>query len=522
MLLKDVLKLDVFRDSKILAGKDGLNNEVDKVTVLEVTSEEAVKWIKGGELFLTCLYAISHDIDQQIKVFRFLHSRKASGVIIFSIGYFLPEVSMKLIAEADAIGLPLIVMPAEASYEEVLSPLMSTLLDIRNNDLSVALRVQRTMNLMVLRNEGIRALMHLLMDVLRKPIVFFDNENRCIDSSGHKEIPQSFYQIPEGDDSPVMMYDNRCLRYAVIAYSCYYGSIVVFDVDSAEIERLQLILSNAVFPLALANIRKTSILSKNELEVNNFFTNLVNGRFKSIDEMFEHAQMIRVNLHDFHLVMIIQFANARGKDYLREVKHIVSLDNRQNELFPVDNSLVLLLYSGSGQDADERVIKLCRAIQDLLEKKAVAHMGISNFYETAAELENAYRQALQAVKIGKWLYLYKDKGLRGIFFFRDLSAFAMLYQHYDLVRDGTGVRRDIQKLREQDDIHGSRYAETLRTLSLSNDNSGTTANSMYVHKNTLLYRKNKIVELLGHDPFSMPLKFNYQAYFIAEKLLTLE
>jgi purine catabolism regulator len=522
MLMKDVLQLDVFKNSQILAGQKGLDNEVNRVTVMEATSEESFRWYKGGELVLTCFYAISDDIDQQIKIFRFLNSQKVAGVVIFSVGYFLPEVSTMLIAESNAIGLPLVVMPSEATYEEVLSALMSTLLGIRNNDLLLALRVQRTMNLMVLRKENIQALMRFLMDVLRKKIVLMDNENHQIYSDGITEaIPQDFYQIPEGDDSPIMMYKEHCLRYAVVAHNYYYGSIVVLDVGNTEVERLQIVLSNTVLPLTLTNMRKTSMLAKSELEINNFFTNLMEGRFKDVSEMLEQAEQIRINLYDHHVVIVIQIENTPGKEYLKEVKHISLLDHKQNKVFSFNNSLILLPYSETDQNPDKRIIKLCRATQRLFEKRIIAHIGISNFYKTVDEMESAYRQALQAIKIGMWFHRDNSSPER-IYFYGELGVFSILYKYYVPSRDGIGICRDMLRLQKYDNLHGSQYAETLKTLLLSNESTETIASMMNIHKNTLFYRRNKIIQLLGHDPFSMPLKFNYQAYFIAENLLSLK
>jgi DNA-binding PucR family transcriptional regulator len=80
------------------------------------------------------------------------------------------------------------------------------------------------------------------------------------------------------------------------------------------------------------------------------------------------------------------------------------------------------------------------------------------------------------------------------------------------------VQKDLFRLREYDEKHEGHYVETLQNLSIVNENIETIAGAMNIHKNTLLYRRNKIIEILEHDPFSMPLKFNYQAFFMAEKL----
>jgi hypothetical protein len=72
----------------------------------------------------------------------------------------------------------------------------------------------------------------------------------------------------------------------------------------------------------------------------------------------------------------------------------------------------------------------------------------------------------------------------------------MLCDHYSPSREGVGVQKDLAKLREYDEKHEGHYVETLQNLSIVNEN----------------------IEILEHDPFSIPPKFNYQAFFMAEKL----
>ncbi|MDR3122651.1 MAG: PucR family transcriptional regulator ligand-binding domain-containing protein [Treponema sp.] len=523
MLLRDVLKLDVFQDSMLVAGESSLdNNDVQLVTILEVTSDELITWIKGGELWISCLYSVSNDVDQQIHVLRLLRSRNASGLVICGIGYFFQDVSPRLIAEADAIGLPVIIMPPETTFEEILHPVMTALFNSRHYNLSVALQVQRTMNMMALRKEGIHAILHFLMEVLRKEVVFMDNENNlvCGAQDIHGELPRSFYRIPGEHDASNILYENRLLRYAVAADGYYYGSLLVLDVEQSEIEWLELILSNTLLPIILINMRKIRRFSRNELDIKNFFTTLRDGGFKDISDMFEHAERIGISLHGRHMMILIRFENSIGGEMSGEVQKLVSMEHEQNESFAFDNNVILLLASLENQEKDEdRVGKLYYSIASLLRGKTLFRMSASALYEDAAELDNVYNQTLLALAVGEKIFPDRD-----CVFYHDLGVYELLYTKYRLSREGAGVRREIRKLREYDEKHGGRYVDTFQALVIAreNENIETIAKEVHIHKNTLLYRKNKIVELLGHDPFSMPLRFSYHAYFLAEKLGAME
>jgi purine catabolism regulator len=519
LLLRDVLKLDVFQDSMLVAGTNRLdNNDVQSVSIIEVTSDELITWIKGGELWISCLYSIANDVDQQIRILRLLRSRDASGLVICGIGHFFQDISPRLIAEAEAIGLPVIIMPPETTFEEILHPLMSALFNIRYNYLSVALQVQRTMNMMALRKEGIPAILHFLMDVLKKEVAFMDNENNliCDVRDIHGELPRSFYRVPGENDHSNVLYENRRLRYAVMADGYYYGSILVLDVEQAEIEWLELILSNTLLPIILINMRKIKRFSRNELDIKNFFATLRDGGFKDISDMFEHAKRIGISLGGRNMMVLIRFENSIAGEMVREVQKLIAMEHEQNESFAFDDNVILLRASLEDQEQDKnRIKKLHGSLASLLRGKALFHMGVSAPYEDIAELGNAYKQILLTLTVGK--KVFPD---RGCVFYHDLGVYELLYANYRLSREGAGVRGELRKLQEYDEKHGGRYVDTFQALILAreNENIETIAKEIGVHKNTLLYRKNKIIELLSQDPFSMPLRFNYHAYFLAEKL----
>ncbi|GHU93065.1 hypothetical protein FACS189479_03730 [Spirochaetia bacterium] len=521
MLLKDVLTLEEFKGAQVAAGENWLDNDINSVTILEAISDEVIKWIKEGELFFSCLYGVSPNVDQQLHIIRLLYSRKASGLIIFSMTDFLPEIPPQLIQEANTIGLPLILMPPEATYEAALKSL--TLLNIRNNDLSVALQTQRTMSLMVLRKEGIDTLLHFLMDVLRKEIAFLNSESRVTWVSGNirtEELPKCFSRIPENDHSPAIQFEHHCLRYAIIARGDYYGSIIVFDVEKNEIEWLDLLLSNMVLPITLINMQKTAIPSKNhlssrELEINTFFTALLNKQFENIPGMIEQAEQIGISLYGKRILILLQFEKAGERECFNKIESYIAGENSQNELYIFNNSLLLLLFveEAGGENDEFRTRRVCNAMLNRIGKQCAVRIGLSNAYESINELEANYRQARQAIRIGKILYPAQQ-----YIEYQELGIYAMLCDHYSPLREGVGVQKDILRLREYDEKHEGHYVETLQNLSIVNENIETIAGAMNVHKNTLLYRKNKIIEILEHDPFSMPLKFNCQAFFMAEKL----
>ena len=388
LTLREALTLDAFKSAQVLAGSKQLDNIIHSVSVLEITSDEVIKWIKGGELFITSFYAIAHDIEQQLHILRLLCSRRTSGILIFSMGTVMLELSPRLIEEADRLGVPLIVMPSEATYEEAIRALMSVILNTGNQK------------------------------------------------------------------------------------------------------------------------------SSKEFEANRFFTMLLDNKLRDEFEVAQYAERIGVNLYDKHYLAAILLENAAGKDVHKDIRRLVLKDNKRHELLFFENQLVLLLFCTEGCEGTQaRIQKLCQSVCDFPWGNLGYKIGVSSYCGNIAGVGSAYRQALQAVDIGHVISPESK-----VIFYDHLGIYALLYNHYDLDAAGQDVKNGIAKLRAYDDKHGGKHFETLKRLSITDESVEAIAAKLYIHKNTLLYRKNKIIELLGHDPFTMPQKMDYQAYFMAEKL----
>ena len=66
---------------------------------------------------------------------------------------------------------------------------------------------------------------------------------------------------------------------------------------------------------------------------------------------------------------------------------------------------------------------------------------------------------------------------------------------------------------EYDSENGTELFKTLELLIENSANTQRVAQLLYVHKNTVLQRKNKILDLLGFSPFEMPYLLNFLVIF---------
>ena len=62
-MVEDLLRTEECREMKLICGEQGLKNEIKGVTIIE--APDIVKFINGGELLLTGLYAFKSCRDRK-------------------------------------------------------------------------------------------------------------------------------------------------------------------------------------------------------------------------------------------------------------------------------------------------------------------------------------------------------------------------------------------------------------------------------------------------------------------------
>ena len=75
--LRDMLNTQAFQELQVIAGKDGLDNPVRYVGVLE--APDSIDFVKEHEFILTTGYVFSLQTDRMMTMIRQLHEHNAAG-----------------------------------------------------------------------------------------------------------------------------------------------------------------------------------------------------------------------------------------------------------------------------------------------------------------------------------------------------------------------------------------------------------------------------------------------------------
>ncbi len=127
--VEKLLRIPKLRNITVAAGKSGLTRKVGNVTVMEVP--DIIQWLKSDDFVITSLYAVKDDIGAQCRLLDDL-SHTSCACVAVKIGQYVKELSAEVKAMADKHGLPLLIIPYDLSYIDIIMNAMNCIFEEQN------------------------------------------------------------------------------------------------------------------------------------------------------------------------------------------------------------------------------------------------------------------------------------------------------------------------------------------------------------------------------------------------------
>lgn len=185
----------------------------------------------------------------------------------------------------------------------------------------------------------------------------------------------------------------------------------------------------------------------------------------------------------FQVVLISNKENRRiGGEYYDSVQSII-LRHLPASKIGFSSNYIVILSTGNSQGM------LIKVLPDL-ERFCRQHflcLGIGRPYKTLTEISQSFKEAQKALLLASSI---KRPGL--VHYYEDLAVYDLLVN----VKSDYRIHPGLQKLIEYDKNNDTDYVKTLSTYLQNYKNLSQTADDLFLHRNTVLYRLRKIEEIL--------------------------
>lgn len=252
------------------------------------------------------------------------------------------------------------------------------------------------------------------------------------------------------------------------------------------------------------------LCNKLVLEENNknleeqLFTSILDSEHLNRESVLAQARYLNVDLSGGFCV--VEFAlkaaqNQNGNSLAlgRELRHIISMEFS----FYTASDILMLSQTGSvlALVSSERIKEedLKMILQRIVEKSRKQHkitvdIGIGTEVEYLEDVKISRKEAADAIRNAAMadasgqIYRYREQGIYTLISKIQDDKFLDKY-----------VEKQIGSLIRADALNKGNLCETLESYLNHNCNVKETAQALYIHRNTMNYRMNKIKEILGED-----------------------
>lgn len=530
LTVEEALNLDILKGSRVLAGEQGLKKTINCVDIIEVPDVEG--WLKEGGFYLTTGYTIKDNESAQKNLIKHIAKANSAGLGIKKGRYFdkIPEVMIEM---ADELKLPLIEIPRDIPYADILSSLLSEILERQAYLLRQSERIHKELTQVVLKGGGIELLAQTLHKLISRTVVIQDEKGQLLavvgDEKEEKKI-RDYLDIPREELLAEFTMTKKPLRIdtsdkeytriiaPVFVSGKIFGFVSIFEVRGKKLKNIDFrAVEHASTVIALEMLKEGKKVETEKRLKAELLEDLLGGFYHSKQSIIQRARYLGWDLERDYLVMVVDIDNLEDyylnlknrdenhiqaiKERIKDiVKHNLVLLNKKVILANRSDSLVIFFDCeglDSPQERKEESIKFARLIREQISRdvsQISVSIGIGNFFPDVSGLKKSFQQAKKAEKVGRKVF-----GEGQVYHYDDLGVYRLLVKLRDDPDLQSFYREMLGPLLNYESQGEGELLKTLKTLFKHFGNKTRAAEELCIHRNSLNYRIERIKEILNVD-----------------------
>ena len=334
----------------------------------------------------------------------------------------------------------------------------------------------------MISNQVLQSTIEGLKAITRIDICVMDTEGKPLCSTmgnveEYESAVQAFVESPA--DSQVMqgyqffkVFDEQQLEYVVLAKGDSEDVYMIGKVASFQIQNLL-------------------VAYKERYDKDNFIKNLLLDNLLLVD-IYNRAKKLHVDTDVKRVVFLIETKTEKDSNALETVRSLFA-SKTKDFITAVDEKNIILVKEVKEGETYNDLEKIAKVIVDMLNTEAMTpvHVSYGTIINEIKDVSRSYKEAKMALDVGK--IFYSD---RNIVAYSNLGIGRLIYQlPMPLCKM---FIREIFANKSPDDFD----EETLVTINKFFENSlnvSETSRQLYIHRNTLVYRLDKLQKSTGLD-----------------------
>ena len=509
MLVKDLFILNKdFRKFKLLAGEKGLNNRIENVDIMEVP--DGIYWVRPGDFIVTTGYSIKKGDTFLEYIVKTMINRKVAALGI-KVGRFIQEIPKDILDIADKNDFPIIQIPSTTSYASIIRPILTRLENQDSYDLHLIKEVKKDLKDLMEKEGEISDIMDLISQYIGcETYLYLDrdlnirneyndilglNAKRVIENNlAEIYASKGYISLEEGNNNYTIFKIEG--MDTILAFLC-----IIMDKGKKLTRTDEYIIEEVIPIIAITLLSYSNKAISDNININDFYFNVLEGRYINNEfKLQEEASYLDIDINSCRIVWILDFSIMdpdKYKELENRVLHIMKMENCAY-FYQKHNKRLVFIMELDAPPEDIRILEgFFKGI--LIELKSifadqVFNIGVSKICNNLKYLNYAYEEADFSLKIGKKL----DFG-KMLFFYDDYMIYHLLCEIGDHPALLKIYRNTVKRLIDHDNKYNSELLHTVKVFIDNDFNINQAAEKLFIHRNTLYKRIEKINTILDFD-----------------------
>lgn len=243
--------------------------------------------------------------------------------------------------------------------------------------------------------------------------------------------------------------------------------------------------------IVASQLKNLVVAYKDRVDRNSFFQNLLLDNLLLVD-IYNRAQKLHIEVVRPRCVFVIELTNERDNPSMEMVKELF-YDQRGDFVTSVDEKHIIVIKALEDNDGYETLEETGKMLVDMFNSEAMTNVRVAygTIINEIKGVSKSYKEALMALDVGKIFYAEKK-----IVAYNSLGIGRLIYQ---LPANLCQMFIDEVFGGELPDEIDEEILTTVDKFLENNLNVSETSRQLYIHRNTLVYRIEKLYKATGLD-----------------------
>lgn len=539
LTVEEIRKLTLPLSTHVLSGEGLLDRTVSWTTVIHPEDDIVSKAVQKRELILVAPVSNPPKAHNDTELVQWASRAGASALVLFG------AVSATALAESKSRDLPILALTGDVRIREVEKSIISLLVNRKGQIERRGTQIYRQLTQISSRNEGMDGLLAAMARLTKKTVIVHDKRLHPLSHKLQAEFAGIWddieYFLKKQDNLPVELHDRHRavevdppvlmqalpvsgvarLVAPIIAKSLGRGYLSIIGRESDLDEIDQLVCEHGAAACALEMAKQKAVNETEKRLRGTFLDRLLLGDV-SLQEAIRQGERFNHDMTQTHVAFVLSW-RGENQPSLRRLETIVNaIIARQQAAALVwmreREGEVVVFHATDFEDPIDHSLALSEAFSEEINRQYPLNRVAIGLGQVAREVNvwrSSYRDAVQAKELAE--RLQTDIPL----FIGDLGVYQLILSLSDRDKLADFCELTLGTLSEYDMRQNADLIRTLEAFFNCHGNLSQTAESLIVHRNTLLYRMNRINEIAGIDLNRPETRLALHLALTIRRLLTL-